>query len=1732
MSSPPRNQTANISQRVENLSRQRANDLSALKAHLRNDLDYLQNEVSTQVSAKLTLNRRQVLHAITDLNTALKQRLGEALFAIFASFNDSLKESDFESLDISRWVNSSLTLFEDRLGTLPLNQDRVLEVINEFTSTWADKVDNIKNTSVSKFSNQPEPSLSGHPSIPSRQTGGDINRGREASFGQDSRDVSDISPSRTDRDDKDKRGPSPSASESKGLFKKMKGLFKAEKSQAGSEGPTNINLGNEKNFTWDPVKKRYIFAGEEEEEEPEDEGPPPMGMGASQQPKKAPADVDDAKHSLVKPPENKLLARKKAPSSKSQPEGKKPAFMPSKFVPRAEPEESKEYESEHIGQDILEDIKRRVDEIFERTMGQEVLFEGIEKMKRDLKILDELSLPQLNDEILREAKLLALESEIESTQVSFVKETYNRKALESELSSLRESFQQNFEKQYALDNHVKELERDLSMYKDLYSAKSTTNGNQSQQKNIESYLKSLKDSSTDKKKLFDTGSQIRGVELQLQEAKASIKVSEGRYEQVIDYLNKENNAVAQLRGLLEDSYKTQKEQDQIIVELKKENLSLVSKYRGVYSEAVASQREKESLRSHLNNLEESLNSRVGTITELEGKLTQVNERVKGQENQSQKKERELRDHLKKLEDLNRDKENLERKLQDEEQQRLYLEQRLEELEVYREQLEARIQEEEAIRRQLEEQIREDEVFKARIRQENQEFARRVDDLIFEKENYERRLEETAEGEKRMRIQIDDYQRQVDEYQRHLNQIIEQRDQLEIDNRKEREKMLEELMENKSVSQVTSQEKEILNKFSEEITSRNLNLEQNMQILSVEVNKLRSEKQRSIETILDFIREIRMTASAENQELDSLENYIIEILESSEEISEKHFKAIGILPKIREAILREAEVENTRKDLQSDELVTRLNTLEKERGLYDEQSRLYEADISRMKEIIDVNREQTQQLEQKLDLLANEGEQIKRENEEYVHKNYELERALHDKDVYLKDTVQAFTENQQYQAQIMQDLEYKFQQLASLKERAEKIQDELETEKGRNSHISGVQAELEDVINRLKDENVDLQQQLDEGFEQYTFLQGKTKDLLDQFKQTKEENSQLTQELEQLKQENETLKQSDSNLEQQNQTLAIEKENLMNELNEINQRFRDLETDLNQKNTQISILEERVTLAEKSQSPLIKSANNEFIARLEDMTRIINEKDHQIRELTQEGEGRNELLSKVEVMQQIIDERQNIITELNEKLQTQSQEMERLVQDREIIIKGLEERIALQENMQAGNVDNNDLLNRIEEMTRLLEAKEGDIKGLESLNEETLVSLRALEEEREQALRSLQQITAERDEAVANFKEIQAEQTSMIERLALMQRERDNLVLQLEQEEAKTAQIPQQPTVTGGVPEEIVQELEARIQALEEERINLYEDREGVIRDRDNLLLAVERLEADLAERVERTSGLPEGEELWNEIEGEYRGSKVMDYLDSMKSKLQIQRGLSAGKLVQLMLKEFEEAIGELSKELEEKETTLIGLSRSLEEMNEQNQKLQNNNDVLEGEQSEKEDYSSIRELYEKKTKRVEELLKEVNAKNSQIEQLQKKIEDQGHEVGEKGHDGDKNDFKEENTLLRQEIAKEKERCLKVTEEYDNYKKKYKNNDEERGAIQHSYSQIIKNLSLQLDEMKKKKGISTAITVSKGIQTGEEETSKKSAIEEDPYQSGPPGKKSGFLSGMAKFFLTESEVKKI
>jgi hypothetical protein len=46
-------------------------------------------------------------------------------------------------------------------------------------------------------------------------------------------------------------------------------------------------LGNESSFKWDPIKKRYVFEGEEEEDE-SDLPPPPKKIEKKEETKEAP----------------------------------------------------------------------------------------------------------------------------------------------------------------------------------------------------------------------------------------------------------------------------------------------------------------------------------------------------------------------------------------------------------------------------------------------------------------------------------------------------------------------------------------------------------------------------------------------------------------------------------------------------------------------------------------------------------------------------------------------------------------------------------------------------------------------------------------------------------------------------------------------------------------------------------------------------------------------------------------------------------------------------------------------------------------------------------------------------------------------------------------------------------------------------------------------------------------------------------------------------------------------------------------------------------------------------------------------------------------------------------------------------------------------------------------------------------------------------------------------------
>jgi hypothetical protein len=99
-----------------------------------------------------------------------------------------------------------------------------------------------------------------------------------------------------------KASPSPL----RGLTNWLRG---GKKPPDGESKPTPMHLGEDANFKWDPIKKKYIFEGEPEEEEKPLE-PPPKALSTIQTPIKNEQPIN----SLMRPSGNILLLRKKTVS--------------------------------------------------------------------------------------------------------------------------------------------------------------------------------------------------------------------------------------------------------------------------------------------------------------------------------------------------------------------------------------------------------------------------------------------------------------------------------------------------------------------------------------------------------------------------------------------------------------------------------------------------------------------------------------------------------------------------------------------------------------------------------------------------------------------------------------------------------------------------------------------------------------------------------------------------------------------------------------------------------------------------------------------------------------------------------------------------------------------------------------------------------------------------------------------------------------------------------------------------------------------------------------------------------------------------------------------------------------------------------------------------------------------------------------------------------------------------
>jgi len=196
---------------------------------------------------------------------------------------------------------------------------------------------------------------------------------------------------------------------------------------------------------------------------------------------------------------------------------------------------------------------------------------------------------------------------------------------------------------------------------------------------------------------------------------------------------------------------------------------------------------------------------------------------------------------------------------------------------------------------------------------------------------------------------------------------------------------------------------------------------------------------------------------------------------------------------------------------------------------------------------------------------------------------------------------------------------------------------------------------------------------------------------------------------------------------------------------------------------------------------------------------------------------------------------------------------------------------------------------------------------------------------------------------------------------------------------------------------------------------------------------------------------------------------------------------------------------------------------NVEEKSKEIDNLKNQIQALEDIQVKVDELESLRSVCEKKTKRLEELNKESTDKSTIIDDLKKQLENGNHSGGASSP---------KLIELQAELTQQKEENKRINENFEFYKRKYQNYEEEKGTANQNYKEIIRKLSIQVEELEKMKVPSKPKTEARGLQFPEVANEKKSPTEKTAPDTPPQEKKGGFLMGMAKLFLTESDMKKI
>ena len=665
---PTTNNMQNFTFQADALSSEHQHTLASLHNALATHIRRTVQEINQQTSTNLHENKQEVKKTIEDLDKAHTRKISKIFLTIFSSLFDNLRDNDLTAFNFEPWITSNMTTLEESFGSQCVPSHKILNLINDITSTWTEKLEKIKaaNSNAERANSINDISFS-----EVRPRGNSIDDLNHSTTGKDFEEISDTKSVKSSRGRMEMSSEgrarseavrsTPSSESRANLFTRMKSLFASSNNPDAGPAATRINLGNNKNFKYDPIKKRYVFDDDEDEPEEVDEGPPPTMMKSVSDKKveesKKPEEVKEAEtkkatttSSMMLPPSHNHLARKKAQKkgAAGAAEVKKPSFTPSTFIPAAfkheEPvvEENtvKQVKREDVQEEADEDLQksatgeetlRRIEEIFERCESLQSRMLDTEKFKAIFENVEVVLGKEMKQKLEKEMEVILLQKELESTAETAIKESSKNRTIEVQATLYKEQLERALVSENDTRDRLDSLKKELEMYREICSNKTDTqnlaNEKEYREKITEAHFKSLQEANEQKKKFMEARNKTRELEMRLAEKETQAKMWEERYKEITRQAEDAKKLPGKLRVLMEGYMKAQNEQDGVIIRLKEENCDILKHYRRVFEELGRMAEENlkigEDLRSKRENiaaLEKRLRSSEETLEEKEDNI--------------------------------------------------------------------------------------------------------------------------------------------------------------------------------------------------------------------------------------------------------------------------------------------------------------------------------------------------------------------------------------------------------------------------------------------------------------------------------------------------------------------------------------------------------------------------------------------------------------------------------------------------------------------------------------------------------------------------------------------------------------------------------------------------------------------------------------------------------------------------------------------------------------------------------------------------------------------------------------------------------------------------------------------------------------------------------------------------------------------------------------------------------